>query len=156
MTSLIDGLQGKAPAGWDGPYVENSDKVVACAKHFVGDGGTTRGINGNNTELSYHELVSIHMRAYKDAIRKGVATVMASYSSWNGVKMHANRFLLTRVLKQELGFKGFIISDYMGIDQITDPRGVNYTFSVYAGIHAGLDMVTTSANPEETSHLLSQ
>lgn len=118
-----------------------SDKVAACAKHFVGDGGTTRGLNGNNTQVSYRELVNIHMKAYKDAVRKGVATVMASYSSWNGVKMHANKFLLTRVLKKELGFKGFIISDYMGIDLITDPPGANYTYSVYAGIHAGLDMV---------------
>ncbi|KAG0590294.1 hypothetical protein KC19_1G087100 [Ceratodon purpureus] len=141
MTSLIDGLQGRAPAGWDGPYVEDSDKVAACAKHFVGDGGTTRGLNGNNTQVSYRELVNIHMKAYKDAVRKGVATVMASYSSWNGVKMHANKFLLTRVLKKELGFKGFIISDYMGIDLITDPPGANYTYSVYAGIHAGLDMI---------------
>lgn len=120
-----------------------SDKVAACAKHFVGDGGTTDGINGNNTQVSYSELVNIHMKAYKDAIRKGVSTIMASYSSWNGVKMHANRFLLSHVLKNQLGFKGFIISDYMGIDQITDPPGVNYTYSVYAGIHAGLDMVSS-------------
>lgn len=141
MTSLIDGLQGRAPPGWDGPYVESSDRVAACAKHFVGDGGTTDGINGNNTEVSYDELVNIHMKAYKDAIDKGVTTIMASYSSWNGVKMHANHFLLTKVLKEQLGFKGFIISDYMGIDQITDPPGVNYTYSVYAGIQAGLDMI---------------
>lgn len=119
-----------------------SDKVAACAKHFVGDGGTTDGINGNNTEVSYDVLVNIHMKAYIDAIRKGVTTVMASYSEWNGVKMHANKFLLSDVLKKQLGFKGFIISDYMGIDQITDPPGVNYTYSVYAGIHAGLDMVS--------------
>jgi beta-glucosidase len=117
--------------------------VAACAKHFVGDGGTVKGRNGNDTQVSYRELVGVHMRAYRDAIRKGVSTVMASYSCWNGVKMHAHRFLLTRVLKEELGFKGFVISDYMGIDQITDPPGLNFTFSVYAGIHAGLDMVPT-------------
>lgn len=121
--------------------------MAACAKHFVGDGGTTDGINGNNTEVSYDELVNIHMKAYKDAIDKGVTTIMASYSSWNGVKMHANHFLLTKVLKEQLGFKGFIISDYMGIDQITDPPGVNYTYSVYAGIQAGLDMVPPTHYP---------
>lgn len=130
-----------------------SDRVAACAKHFVGDGGTTDGINGNNTQLSYHDLMNIHMKAYVDAIEKGVTTIMASYSSWNGVKMHANRFLLCHVLKNQLGFKGFIISDYMGIDLITDPPDSNYTFSVYAGIHAGLDMVRSITKSLQCKYL---
>lgn len=71
------------------------NKVAACAKHFVGDGGTTKGINENNTVIDYNGLLSIHMPAYLDAIRKGVATVMVSYSSWNGKKMHANGDLVT-------------------------------------------------------------
>lgn len=82
-----------------------SKKVAACAKHFVGDGGTTRGINENNTVVDRHKLLSIHMPAYSDSIIKGVATVMISYSSWNGEKMHANHDLVTGYLKGTLKFK---------------------------------------------------
>jgi beta-glucosidase-like glycosyl hydrolase len=83
------------------------DKVAGCAKHYVGDGGTVNGINENNTIVSQHDLYSIHMPAYYDSIIKGVATVMASYSSLNGVKMHANRDMLTGFLKDTLKFKAF-------------------------------------------------
>ena len=85
--------------------------VVACAKHFVGDGGTTKGIDENNTVPNFKRLIRTHMTPYFDAIHKGVSTVMISYSSWNGMKMHANRFLISHVLKKRLGFKGFVISD---------------------------------------------
>lgn len=80
-------------------------KVAACAKHFVGDGGTTRGIDENNTVINYNGLLSIHMPAYYNSISKGVATVMVSYSSWNGMRMHANRDLVTGYLKNKLKFK---------------------------------------------------
>lgn len=85
------------------------DKVAACAKHYVGDGGTVKGINENNTIVSQHELYSIHMPAYYDSIIKGVATVMASYSSLNGMKMHANQKMLTGFLKNKLHFR--VLSD---------------------------------------------
>lgn len=71
----------------------------------MGDGGTVKGINENNTVVSWEELLNIHMPAYPDAIQKGVATVMVSYSSWNGLKMHANHDLVTNYLKGKLGFK---------------------------------------------------
>lgn len=80
-------------------------KVIASAKHFVGDGGTTDGINENNTVTNRHELLSIHMPAYYDSIIKGVSTVMVSYSSWNGEKMHANRDLITGFLKKTQRFR---------------------------------------------------
>jgi hypothetical protein len=79
--------------------------VAACAKHFVGDGGTQNGINENNTIIDREGLMSIHMPAYLDALRKGVSTVMISYSSWNGLKMHANHDLITRFLKGRLNFQ---------------------------------------------------
>lgn len=79
--------------------------VVACAKHFVGDGGTDKGENEGNTILSYEDLERIHMTPYPDCISQGVATVMASYSSWNGTQLHAHRFLLSDVLKDKMGFK---------------------------------------------------
>jgi beta-glucosidase-like glycosyl hydrolase len=81
------------------------DKVAACAKHFVGDGGTQNGINENNTIIDQQGLMSIHMPAYLDALRKGVSTVMISYSSWNGLKMHANHDLITGFLKGRLNFQ---------------------------------------------------
>jgi hypothetical protein len=87
--------------------------VAGCAKHFVGDGGTVNGINENNTIVSQHGLYSIHMPAYYDSIIKGVATVMASYSSLNGIKMHANRQMLTGFLKDTLKFKAFSYLFYL-------------------------------------------
>ncbi|XP_020268446.1 uncharacterized protein LOC109843897 [Asparagus officinalis] len=141
MTEIIPGLQGDAPKNFRGPYVGGKDKVVACAKHFVGDGGTHNGINENNTLVDQRGLFSIHMPAYYDSIAKGVSTVMVSYSSWNGVKMHANRNLVTGFLKNKLKFRGFVISDWQGIDRITSPPGANYTYSVQAGVNAGIDMI---------------
>lgn len=79
--------------------------VAACAKHYVGDGGTTRGINENNTVINRHGLLSVHMAGYYTSIIKGVSTVMVSYSSWNGVKMHANRDMVTGFLKNTLRFR---------------------------------------------------
>ncbi|RRT37129.1 hypothetical protein B296_00049701 [Ensete ventricosum] len=148
MTDIILGLQGDVPENHAKgfPYVAGGRKVVACAKHFVGDGGTQKGINENDTIIDPNGLFGIHMPAYLDAIAKGVSTVMISYSSWNGVKMHTNRDLITGVLKNKLGFKmfcyqGLVISDWEGLDRITSPPGANYTYSVEAGINAGIDMV---------------
>ncbi|XP_030542527.1 beta-glucosidase BoGH3B isoform X4 [Rhodamnia argentea] len=148
MTEIIPGLQGDIPSDSRKgvPYVGGKNKVAACAKHFVGDGGTTKGINENNTVVDMHGLLSIHMPAYTDAIIKGVSTVMVSYSSWNGEKMHANRDLVTGFLKDTLNFKGFVISDWQGIDRITSPPHANYTYSVEAGILAGIDMVMVPFN----------
>ncbi|KAH9317931.1 hypothetical protein KI387_019700, partial [Taxus chinensis] len=117
-----------------------------CAKHFVGDGGTTKGINENNTVINYKGLVGIHMTPYFDAIVKGVSTVMVSYTSWNGEKMHANSFLVSHVLKKQLRFKGFVISDWQGIDRITSPPDSNYYLSVMDGVGAGIDMVMVPFN----------
>ncbi|KAK8931258.1 Beta-xylosidase/alpha-L-arabinofuranosidase 2 [Platanthera zijinensis] len=143
MTEIIPGLQGDIPANSPKgvPFVGGKTKVAACAKHYVGDGGTHLGINENNTITNFHGLLSIHMPPYYDAIIKGVSTVMVSYSSWNGVKMHENHYLLTDFLKNKLRFRGFIISDWQGIDRITTPPHANYTFSVEVGILAGIDMI---------------
>ncbi|XP_059659713.1 uncharacterized protein LOC132306364 [Cornus florida] len=143
MTEIIPGLQGEIPADISKgvPYVGGKDKVAACAKHFVGDGGTTKGINENDTVTDLHGLLSIHMPAYYNSIIKGVSTVMVSYSSWNGQKMHANSDMITGFLKDHLKFRGFVISDWQGIDRITSPEHANYTYSVQAGIEAGIDMI---------------
>ncbi|GFP89468.1 beta-glucosidase bogh3b [Phtheirospermum japonicum] len=152
MTDIISGLQGdlpaKSPKGV--PFVAPGNiNVAGCAKHFVGDGGTINGIDENNTVIDYKGLMSIHMPAYFDSVSKGVATIMVSYSSWNGEKMHANQNLVTGFLKNKLKFRGFVISDWQGIDRITNPPHANYSYSVQAGILAGIDMIMLPENFEE-------
>ncbi|KAL9150291.1 hypothetical protein ABFS82_12G159300 [Erythranthe guttata] len=96
-----------------------------------------------------HELLSIHMPAYYDSIIKGVSTIMISYSSFNGKKMHANRDLITGFLKKTQRFRGFVISDWQGIDRITSPPHANYTYSILAAVNAGIDMVMVPYNYTE-------
>ncbi|KAJ8750053.1 hypothetical protein K2173_013968 [Erythroxylum novogranatense] len=149
MTEIIPGLQGILPTNSKKgvPFVApGKTMVAACAKHFVGDGGMIRRIDENNTVIGFNELVKIHMPAYLDSIRKGVATIMVSYSSWNGKKMHANRDLVTGFLKNKLKFRGITISDWQGIDKITSPPHANYSYSVEAGVDAGIDMVMVPYN----------
>ncbi|CAA2951265.1 uncharacterized protein LOC111401615 [Olea europaea var. sylvestris] len=151
MTEIISGLQGDIPPNSPKgvPYIGGNTKVAACAKHYVGDGGTTKGINMNNTMTNWHGLLSIHMPPYYNSIIKGVSTIMVSYSSLNGVKMHANRQLVTKFLKGTLKFRGFVISDWQGIDKITNPQHANYTYSVLTGINAGIDMIMVPLNHTE-------
>ncbi|KAL9228639.1 hypothetical protein vseg_004194 [Gypsophila vaccaria] len=157
MTSIIDGLQGVAPAKSKGyPFVDGKLKVAACAKHFVGDGGTVKGINENNTVIDWESLLKIHMPGYVRAVERGVATVMASYSSVNGVKMHANHHLLTTFLKGKLKFKGFVISDWQGIDRITYPPHANYTYSLATSVNAGVDMIMGPYNYQEVIDTLTE
>ncbi|GMP89586.1 hypothetical protein CsSME_00041095 [Camellia sinensis var. sinensis] len=143
MTTIVSGLQGQPPEGHPKgyPFLAGRDKVVACAKHFVGDGGTDKGINEGNTLASYDDLERIHMAAYLDCISQGVCTVMASFSSWNGTKMHSHHFLLTQILKDKLGFKGFVISDWQALDKLSDPHGSNYRNCISSAVNAGIDMV---------------
>ena len=113
---LAKSLGEAAVRGLQGNDLSNPLSVLACAKHFVGDGGTQNGINENNTVIPLEGLLDIHMPAYLDSIRKGVATVMVSYSSWNGVKMHANHNLVTGFLKKKLKFRvtktNFILASF--------------------------------------------
>ncbi|XP_060197140.1 uncharacterized protein LOC132626320 [Lycium barbarum] len=148
MTEIIPGLQGDVPANMSKgvPYVGGKTKVAGCAKHFVADGGTVNGIDENNTIVDSKGLFSIHMPAYYDSVIKGVATVMASYSSLNGERMHANTHLLTGFLKKRLNFRGFVISDWEGINRITNPPNANYTYSVEASVMAGVDMIMVPEN----------
>ena len=113
-----------------------ADGVAACAKHWVGDGGTRGGVDQGDAPLSREELERLHIAPYREAIAAGVLTVMASLSSWNGEKCHGHRVLLTEVLKGELGFQGFVVSDWDGTDQI-DP---DYAVAIERAVNAGIDM----------------
>ncbi|KAJ0083423.1 hypothetical protein Patl1_31151 [Pistacia atlantica] len=143
MTPIVSGLQGEPPKGHPNgyPFMAGRNNIIACAKHFVGDGGTKRGQNEGDTILPYDDLEKVHMAAFLDCISQGVCTVMASYSSWNGRKLHADHFLLTEVLKNKLGFKGFLISDWEGLDRLWKPHGSNYRYCISSAINAGIDMV---------------
>lgn len=123
--------------GLQGDDLSNPETVVACAKHFVGDGATTNGTDQGDAALDEATLRSIHMAGYIDAIDAKVGTVMASYNSWNGEKLHGHDYLLNTVLKDELGFEGFVISDWKGVDQIDE----DYRVAVKRAINAGIDMV---------------
>lgn len=123
--------------GFQGTDLSSNETILACAKHFVGDGGTIDGIDQGNTIVSEEVLREIHMEGYIDAIESGVGSIMASYNSWNGEKLHGHDYLLTDVLKEELGFEGFIVSDWKGVDQIHE----DYKEAIKRAINAGIDMV---------------
>src|SRR6185369_2377839 len=116
--------------------------VMATAKHYVGDGGTTNGTDQGDTQITETELRAIHLPPYQTAIQHGVGSIMVSYSSWNGQKMHGNQYLITTVLKGQMGFKGIVVSDWAGIDQLPG----DYASDVRAAINAGIDMVMVPSN----------
>jgi beta-glucosidase len=139
---LVSELGAAAVKGFQGDGL-NSNSVLACAKHFLGDGGTTNGIDEGNTVCDEAALRKLFLPPYRAAIKAGVGSIMVSYSSWNGQKMHANRYLLADVLKGELGFQGFLVSDWAAIDQISK----DYKTDVEQSINAGLDMVMIPYGP---------
>ena len=138
-------MTGAAVLGFQGDSLTGGGSILACAKHYVGDGGTTDGIDQGNTEVDEETLRAVHLPGYIGAIDAGVGSVMASFSSWNGQKLHGHKYLLTDVLKDELGFKGFVVSDWAGIDQLPG----DYTSDVEQSINAGIDMVMTPYNYKE-------
>ena len=117
--------------------------VLACPKHFLADGGTQDGVDQGNTVCDEAALRKLFLPPYRAAVLAGAKSIMVSYSSWNGQKMSGNKYLLTDVLKRELGFKGFLVSDWAAIDQISP----DYKNDVEQSINAGLDMVMIPYGP---------
>ncbi|MEF9913529.1 glycoside hydrolase family 3 N-terminal domain-containing protein [Streptomyces sp. P5-A9] len=148
METVITGMQG-SPSGKD---LARNDKVLASAKHFVGDGGTEFGssttgsytIDQGVTKVTRKELEAVHLAPFAESVKRGVGTVMPSYSSLDvlgddagPVKMHANAEMINGVLKDRMGFEGFVISDWQAIDQIPG----DYASDVRTSVNAGLDMI---------------
>ncbi len=96
----------------------DSEKVIAQLNTGSVTVGTFRGDDQGNTVLSLEDLLDQHGQGYVTALEAGVQTVMASFNSWNGDKIHGNKQLLTDVLKQQMGFDGFVVSDWNGIGQV--------------------------------------
>ncbi|MFI2644939.1 glycoside hydrolase family 3 protein [Streptomyces sp. NPDC018610] len=148
METVIQGLQGRA----DGSDLDRADKVLATAKHFVGDGGTEYGssttgtytIDQGVTKVTRQQLEDIHLAPYQGAVDRGIGTVMPSYSSLDitgdgegAVKMHARGDMINGVLKDRMGFDGFVISDYNALDALPGA----YPQQVTASVDAGVDMM---------------
>ncbi|MEW2619905.1 glycoside hydrolase family 3 N-terminal domain-containing protein [Streptomyces sp. NPDC048106] len=148
METVIQGLQGRA----DGSDLSRDDKVLATAKHFVGDGGTAYGssttgtytIDQGVTTVTRQQLEDIHLAPYKTAVQRGIGTVMPSFSSLDitgdgkgAVKMHARGDMINGELKGRMGFDGFVISDWNAIDQLPG----DYANHVRTAVNAGVDMM---------------
>lgn len=131
-SAIVEGVQGKAGS----KDFMAPGRIVASAKHFLADGGTDKGRDQGNALASEEELIRIHNAGYPPAIDAGVLTVMASFSSWQGIKHHGNKELLTDVLKGRMGFNGFIVGDWNAHDQVPGCTKVNCP----TAINAGLDM----------------
>jgi beta-glucosidase len=150
-TKLVSELGAAATIGLQGKKLSaEPTSVLACAKHFIGDGGTTNGIDEGDTVCGEATLRKLFLPPYVAAIKAGVGSIMVSYSSWNGAKMHGNKYLLTDVLKGELGFKGFLVSDWAAIDQISP----DYKRDIEQSINAGLDMVMIPYGPEKPNNFI--
>jgi beta-glucosidase len=155
-------MMGEAAVrGYQGTDLSDPTRILACAKHWIGDGGTKYGtgrklkpdlqiLDRGDVILSESELRRIHMAGYVSAIKAGVGTIMPSYSSWNGVKCSGSKRLLTDILKNELKFDGFLISDYDAIDEMPG----DYKTQIETSVDAGMDMFMVSTKYRELYNLL--
>ena len=126
--AFIYGLQGS------GEQFLGSNKIIGTAKHFLGDGGTYLGVDQGDTKVSENILKEIHGTPYYSALDACIQTVMASFNSWNGSKVHGNEYLLTEVLKNQMGFDGFVVGDWNGHGQIPGCSNGSCPESLIAGV----------------------
>ena len=131
-SKIVEGIQGVP-----GELRTNQQRVIGTAKHFIGDGGTYRGVDQGDTRMDLSTLLEQHGQGYTTALDAGVQTVMVSFNSWNGLKLHGHKHLLTDVLKGQMGFDGFVVSDWDGVGQV---EGCNNETCPQA-INAGVDMI---------------
>ncbi len=145
-TAYIKGFQGILDSD---DYLDDRH-VLATAKHYIGEGYTYNGMNQGNVKMEDEEFEALLrdklLKPYKAAVDAGVRTVMVSYNSVNGLKMHENKYLITDVLKGELGFTGLVVSDYNAVQQVS---GSTYREQIVNGINAGLDMLMEPNSWEE-------
>ena len=126
--AFIYGLQGS------GEEFLGPNKIIGTAKHFLGDGGTYLGVDQGDTKVSENILKDIHGTPYYSALDACIQTVMASFNSWNGSKVHGNEYLLTEVLKNQMGFDGFVVGDWNGHGQIPGCSNGSCPESLIAGV----------------------
>ena len=140
---IVKSMAAAAVRGLQTDRLGGPTSILACAKHFIGDGGTKWGtglkekLDQGDTQISEQELREIHLPAYLPALEAGVGTIMPSYNQVNGEYCSVSKYLLTDLLKNELGFKGFLISDWQALEKMGD----DYKSNIIASINAGMDMV---------------
>jgi beta-glucosidase len=134
---LAISLGAAAVRGMQGTDLSAPGRVLATAKHFVGDGGTHNGVDRGDTKGDEAVLRKIHLPGYVAAIKAGAGSIMVSYNSWNGEKMHGHKRLISDVLKGELGFQGIIVSDWNGIDELPGTPLQH----IERAVNAGIDMM---------------
>jgi len=151
---IVKELGEAAVRGLQTADLSNPLGVLACAKHYAGDGGTVFGtgeggekapLDRGDVRLDEQMFRRIHLQGYITTVKAGVGTVMPSYSSWNGVKCSGNKHLLTGILENDLGFEGFLISDYAAIEALPG----DYKAKIAGSINAGMDMVMVPRSYEE-------
>ena len=135
-SAFIEGLQGTKKE------FLNDTKILGTAKHFLGDGGTYLGIDQGDTRANEENMRVIHGEPYFASLNSCVRVVMASFNSWNGSKVHGNKYLLTEVLKEKMNFTGFVVGDWNGHQQVP---GCN-TGSCPESFNAGVDMFMVPEN----------
>ena len=126
--AAVVGLQG------DNADVSSNERVIATAKHFIGDGGTLNGVDQGDVVLDESQLLALHGDSFQRAIDAGVQTVMASFNSWKGDKLHGHHYLLSEVLKEDMGFNGFVIGDWNGHAQVPGCSRSSCADSINAGV----------------------
>ncbi len=136
--AVVKGLQGHA-----GDDFLGDDRVISTVKHFIGDGGTIDGDDQGNNIASEQALFDLHAQGYVGGLTAGAQSVMASFNSWHGDKIHGNRYLLTDVLKNKMGFDGFVVGDWNGHGQIIGCTNENCPQAANAGLD--IFMVPTDA-----------
>jgi beta-glucosidase len=143
-TAELAGQMGVAAIrGFQGERLGAADhSILACAKHFVGDGGTFHGRDRGNTLVTAEQLRDVHLKQYEDAVAAGVGSIMVSFSSINGKKMHASRELVTDLLKGQMQFQGLVISDWAALELLDG----NFKSQVEQVINAGVDMIMGTGN----------
>lgn len=137
---LVEGLQGQLGS----ESFMGVDRVYGTAKHWVGDGGTTNGVDQGDNAMSEEDLIKLQASAYFPAIEAGVQSIMISHSSWHGERLHGHKYLITDVLKNQLGFDGFVIGDWNAHGRV--PGCSND--SCPQAINAGLDMLMVTEDYE--------
>ena len=140
---IVTRLGNASIQGYQGSSLDQSNTILACAKHYVGDGNTIYGtgmhgkIDRGDVLLDEKELRSKYIKPFKEAIDNNVGSVMVSYNSWQSEKLHGHKYLIDEVLKKEMKFKGFVVSDWAAIDEIDK----DYKKSIIQAVNAGIDMV---------------
>ena len=153
-TEIVTRLGIASIKGYQGDNLDNSNSVLACAKHYVGDGSTIfgTGINGGidrgDVLVDEKELRSKYIKPFRSAVENGVGSIMISYNSWQSKKLHGHGYLINDILKNELGFSGFVVSDWAAIDDIDE----DYKTSIITAINAGIDMVMVPGEHSNKSH----